>query len=155
MSGKVLAITLVVVSLIFAASMYYLQVYAFFEEAPADTEIRLVNLTTGKAEVILTEGFAGIDATSSPLRFRGCFATPMSLATLTETYEAYEGAVPLVGPGWFDCFDAVAIGQALEQGEALAFLGQKDVHDGVDRVIAVFPGGQAFVWHQLNEKYTE
>ena len=29
--------------------------------------------------------------------------------------------MPLTAPGWFDCFDADAIGEALDRGEALAF----------------------------------
>ena len=57
---------------------------------------------------------------------------------------------PLTAPGWFDCFDAVAIGEALEKGEAIAFLSQANIHPGVDRVVAVFPDGRAFAWHQLN-----
>ncbi len=35
--------------------------------------------------------------------------------------------MPLNAPGWFDCFDADAIGEALETGEALAFLGSRDI----------------------------
>ena len=46
----------------------------------------------------------------------------MTQAMLTETYKTYEGAVPLIAPSWFDCFDATAIGEALEKGEAIAFL---------------------------------
>ena len=50
----------------------------------------------------------------------------------------------------FDCFDAEAIGAALESGEAIAFLSAADVIWGVDRVIAVLPDGRAFAWHQIN-----
>ena len=35
---------------------------------------------------------------------------------LTETYKTYEGATPLIGPSWFDCFDADKIGMALDKG---------------------------------------
>ena len=69
---------------------------------------------------------------------------------LTETYKVYDAAQPLVAPGWFDCFDAVEIGTALERGEALAFLSQSSVATDIDRVVAVFPDGRAFAWHQLN-----
>ena len=44
-----------------------------------------------------------------------------------------------------------AIGAALESGEALAFLSEPEIHPGVDRVVAVFPDGRAFAWHQLND----
>ena len=83
------------------------------------------------------------------------FTTPMSQAMLPETYLPLADAVPLTGPKWFDCYDAVEIGEALETGEAIAFLSERNIHDGIDRVIAVFPDGRAFAWHQLNEKYQD
>ncbi|MCP5036935.1 MAG: hypothetical protein GY945_04960 [Rhodobacteraceae bacterium] len=79
----------------------------------------------------------------------------MSVALLNETYVARDNAVPPVAPRWFDCFDAVTIGHAQEQGDVIAFLGQKEIHQGVDRVIAVFPNDRVFSWHQLNERYAE
>ena len=74
---------------------------------------------------------------------------------LTETFVPYEEATPLTAPGWFDCFDAVQIGADIEQGNALAFLGERNIKDGVDRVVAIYPDGRGFAWHQLNEKYQE
>ena len=40
----------------------------------------------------------------------------------------------------------------MERGEALAFLSQHDIASGVDRVVAVYPDGRAFAWHQLNDE---
>jgi hypothetical protein len=77
----------------------------------------------------------------------------MSLATLTETYVIHAEPVPLVAPGWFSCFDAAAIGAALETGEAVAFLGETEVRPGVERIVAVFPDGRAFAWHQLTARF--
>ena len=74
---------------------------------------------------------------------------------LTESYVIFDGAVPLVAPGWFDCFDAETIGEALETGEAIAFMGEKNIEDGIDRIVAVFPDGRAYAWHQLNEKFAD
>ena len=155
MSGKILGVLIVVVALVFGGAMYYMQVYAFYEEVEYTTEMEMINLVTGQPEAIIADELQAIDATSSPLRFRGCFTTTMSQALLTETYETYENATPLIAPDWFDCFDAVAIGEALERGDAIAFLGQKSVHNGVDRVIAIFPDGRAFAWNQLNEELSE
>lgn len=155
MNGKALGIIIVIIALTFGALVYYTQLYAFYEELPASTEMHMTKLTSGTPEAIIIHSFTGIDATSSPLRFRSCFTTDISLAMLAETYQTYAGATPLTAPGWFDCFDALAIGAALEQGQAHAFLGQANIHEGVDRVIAVFPDGRAFAWHQLNEQYAE
>ena len=74
----------------------------------------------------------------------------MSQAMLTETYKVYEKPVPLIGPSWFGCFDANKIGEALEKGEAIAFLSQANIAPQIDRVVAVFPDGRAYAWHQLS-----
>ena len=154
--GKIMAGGTLVTALVAGVLMYWLQVYAFYDEvAFTPDEVMLTPLVTETPEPIPVDGFEGIDADSSPLRYRACFTVPMSLPMLTETYVMYDEAEPLIGPGWFDCFDAEAIGEALESGEALAFLGQKNIHYGVDRVVAVFGDGRAFAWHQLNEKYQE
>ncbi len=151
MSGKLVGLFLVLTSLIVGASIYWLQVYAFYDPVtfkPGE-EILLTPINGQKPEPIAVRDVTGIDATSSPLRFRACFTTPLTQAMLTETYVAYEGATPLVAPRWFDCFDATAIGEALEAGEAVAFLSQTAIQPDVDRVVAVFPDGRAFAWHQL------
>lgn len=160
-TGKILAGSIVIISLIGGAALYYLQVYAYYDEVqisddPAmqgTTQIKLTLLETDLPEPILIEDFQGIDADSSPLRFRACFTTPQSQAMLTETYVVMDDAIPLNGPGWFGCYNAQDIGAALEQGDAIAFLSERNIKDGIDRVIAVFPDGRAFAWHQLNEKF--
>lgn len=153
-NGKIVGGGIVLISAIAGAAIYWLQVHAFYEPARFEpgAEIRLTPIIGDTPEVILAENVQGIDAQSSPLRFRACFQTPLSQAMLTETYRVYEDAVPLVAPGWFDCFDAEKIGLALERGEAIAFLSERDIVPGVDRVVAVFADGKAFAWHQLNEK---
>lgn len=155
MSGRLVGAFIVGIALIAGVAIYWLQLYAFYDEVSAEDGIRMTNLVTGQPEIVIYDSFEGIDADSSPLRYRSCFTTTMSLAMLTETFEHYEEATPLTAPSWFDCFDAVAIGAALEQGEALAFVGERDIKDGVDRVVAIYPDGRGYAWHQLNEKYSE
>jgi hypothetical protein len=155
-SGKIIGSLIVAISLISGVAIYWLQLYAFYDPVNAEAEVmRMTNVVTGEAEEIIADDLEGIDANSSPLRFRACFTTSSSLAMLTETYVVHEEPTPLTAPGWFDCFDAVTIGHDLEQGQAVAFLGEKDIRDGVDRIIAVYPDGRAFAWHQLNDKYDE
>ena len=164
MNGKIIAGFLVISGLVAGIAMYWLQVYAFYEPVSFQpgNEIRLTPITSDVPEVIVADNVTGIDATSSPLRFRACFTTPLSQALLTETYVVYDGAEPLVAPGWFDCFDAARIGKALETGEAIAFLSEKNINSktdaagkvqlsGIDRVVAVMPDGHAYAWHQLND----
>lgn len=136
--------------------MYVLQVYAFYEEVAAEEiSLGLTLVATGEFEPISHSELSAIDSQSSPLRFRACFVTPHSQAMLTETYTVHPAPVPLTGPGWFDCYDAAEIGAALEQDQAIAYLSQAEIHDGVDRVIAIFDDGRGFAWHQLNEKFAK
>ena len=153
MSGKILGVFLVLTGLIAGVAMYYLQVYAFYDEVSdtPDSEIVLTGVASGTPEGILYEDFRAIDSDSSPIRFRACFTTPMSLAMLTETYELYEGAVPRNAPGWFECFDAAAIGAEIEAGTALVFTGTRNLEYGIDRVVAITEDGRGYVWHEVNE----
>ncbi|MFY0679423.1 MAG: histidine kinase [Thalassovita sp.] len=152
MIGKLIAGFIVVTAVVAGLAMYYLQVYAYYEEVPASgvEDVQLTSLTSGQPEGVLYDSFKAIDSESSPIRYRACFTTTMSQAMLSETYEAYEDAVPLTAPQWFDCFDAREVGAALESGRALAFMGQQNIQYGVDRVVAVMPDGRGFVWHQIN-----
>ncbi len=149
--GKVLGIMLVLSGLIAGGAMYYLQVYAFYEEVTAsEDDVALTSLFSGEPEPILFEDFAGIDSDSSPIRYRACFETPTSLALITETYVIVDNPEPLVAPGWFDCFDAEQIGADLEDGTAIAFMGTENIQYGIDRIVAVYPNGRAYAWNEIN-----
>jgi len=140
------------------AFMYWNLLYAGYAELTADEvgEIQLISVVSGLPEAILSENVKGIDTVkegvrlSGPVSFRACFTTPSSLAMLTDSYVIQENAVPLNAPSWFECFNAQDIGAALESGEAIPFVSQKNISFGVDRVVAVLPDGRGFVWHQLN-----
>jgi hypothetical protein len=152
MSGKIIGTVILVSALVAGAALYYLQVYGFYREvAAAAAEVELVSLTSDAPEPIAAEGISAIDADSSPIRYRACFTTPLSLASLTEAYVMAQATEPRNAPGWFDCFDAEAIGAEIEAGTALVFLGQKNVHYGVDRVVAITEDGRGYVWHELND----
>ena len=151
--GRLAVGFIVLTALIGGVALWYTAERAFYEPvvfAPG-AEIRLVPLSGDQPEPILVDNIQGTDAASSPIKFRACFTTPMSLAMLTETYRGYEAAEPRIAPSSFDCFDAEAIGEALESGEAVAFLSEPEIHKGVDRVVAVFSDGRAYAWHQPND----
>ena len=130
--------------------MYYLQVYGFYDVV-YEEDVALVSLTSEEPETIPFDNFQAIDAESSPIRYRACFTTPQSLAFLTESYVLVDDADPRNAPGWFECFDAAAIGAELEAGTALTFLGGKNVAFGVDRIVAITQDGRGYVWHELND----
>ena len=149
MSGKLVGLFIILASIAVGGGVYYAQVYGYYEEVALEA----VELTTfqGSVEPILFEDFEAIDADSSPIRYRACFKTPMSLALLTETYQPFEDAEPLNAPPWFDCFVADKIAKLLDNGNAIAFTGEANFEFGIDRVVAITEDGQGYVWHQVNE----
>lgn len=153
MSGKVIGIGLLVIGLIAGAALYYLQIYGFYTEVAATEggEVQLVSVVSGAPEPIGVSSFQAIDAESSPIRFRACFQSDMSLAALTESFELVDAPTPRNAPHWFDCFDAEALGAEIKAGKALTFLGQKNIHFGVDRIIAITDDGRGYIWHELND----
>lgn len=153
MNGKIVAIFFALTALAGGVGAYVLNVYAFYDRLPeGSVTIRLTNAATGEALPIGATDVQAIDATSSPLRFRACFTLTDAVP---EGVALHADPVPLTGPGWFDCYDAVEIGAALERGAATAYLGEAEVRPGVDRVVAILPGGRGFAWHQLNESLEE
>ncbi len=154
MNGRIVASGLILSAALAGLVMYYLQVYGFYEEVQeltGDHQIVLTDAAGQSAPLAITD-FKGIDADSSPLRFRACFTlSPQAVAQAP----AYAAPTPLNGPKWFQCYNARAIGADLESGAARAVLSQANIHPGVDRVIAVYPDGRAFAWHQLNASAEE
>ncbi|MFD1508893.1 DUF6446 family protein [Lacimonas salitolerans] len=150
--GKFLAGVIVISALAAGIGIYYLQIYAFYDEVQVSgtDDVQMTVLATGQPEPVLYEDFQAIDADSSPIRYRACFTTSMSVGMMTETYQSYPDAVPLEAPGWFDCFDAREIGAAIEAEQALTFMGTENITYGIDRVVAILPDGRGFVWHQIN-----
>lgn len=151
MMGKFLGVVILVSALLAGAALYYLQIYGFYEEVDAPADGLTLLTLGGEAELLPMENFEAIDADSSPIRYRACFTTPYSLALMTETFQMVEDMTPRNAPGWFDCFDAAAIGAQLDAGTALTFMAQKNVHFGVDRVVAITNDGRGYVWHELND----
>ncbi|MFC3182580.1 DUF6446 family protein [Cypionkella sinensis] len=159
MNGKYVAGFIVIVAALAGLAMY-LKLQEDTNYVPASfqkgAEIALTLIESGQPEPILVDQIEGITAEASPLGYRACFHTPLSQAMLTETYKIYDKPTPLIAPKWFDCFDADAIGEALEKGEAIAFLSEANVTHAkpsdpvIDRVVAVFPDGHAFAWHQIS-----
>lgn len=152
MTARVVLAGMLMLSIVAGLAMYYLQVYAFYEELSADQigPIEMTSFVSGAPEPILVEDLEAIDADSSPIRFRACFRTDASLGMLTETFMGYDQAEPLVAPDWFSCFDAEELGAALENGDAIGFLGHENIEYGIDRVVAVMVDGRGYVWHQIN-----
>lgn len=152
MNGKIVAGFIVVIAAISGIAIYYLQVYGYYYEVTPTPgrDVMLVRADTGEPEPIAYADYRAIDADSSPIRYRACFTTALGPDALDAFVELDSGE-PRVAPGWFDCFDAEAIGTAIEAGELRVFLSAKNIAYGVDRVVAIAPDGRGWAWHELND----
>ncbi|MDO5606734.1 MAG: DUF6446 family protein [Paracoccus sp. (in: a-proteobacteria)] len=153
-SGKIAASMLVLTTILAGLAVWYLQVYGFYDEVDEITGAGALRITDthGVEQPLAVGDFRAIDADSSPLRYRACFT--VAPAALTDA-AAYQTPTPLNGPNWFKCYSARGLTGDLESGAARAYLSQRDIAQGIDRVIAVYPDGRAFGWHQLNETAEE
>lgn len=149
-SGKVIAVSMVGFTAVFAAALYYSTVYGYYEPA-TDEKVELTSVVSELPEEIPVDEFQGIDATSSPIKYRACFTTPLSTPLLTETFQILDHAEPRIAPDWFPCFDAAQIGADLQNGTAIAYMGQQNIEYGIDRIVAIYDDGRGFVWHQIND----
>ncbi|MEM6481544.1 MAG: DUF6446 family protein [Pseudomonadota bacterium] len=149
--GKFLGLVIVLSAIIAGGALYYLQIYHFYEtvEPTGEGDVKLT-IAEGAPEPLAHTDFQAIDAASSPIRYRACFSTPVTSDALAALYAPYPRAEPRNAPGWFECFDADAIAEALKSGIARAYLGEGHLEYGIDRVVAITEAGQGFVWHQIN-----
>ncbi len=144
-NGKYVATGLVGFTLLFGLVFWWFQSHAFY------TEIQAGEYTVNIAgQVYPVTEWKGIDASSSPLKMRACFL-------ILEPIEALPAMAPepLLAPGWFRCFNAETIAENLASGYARAYLAERDNPHGFDRIVAVFPGGRAYMWRQLSTQIAE
>lgn len=130
---------------VFAVALWWFQTRAFYDRMEGAGSVLV------QGSELPVAAFEGIDAATSPLKLRACFriadgVAPDALAHLP----AAEDATPLVGPGWFDCFDAGALTEGLERGELRAVLAEANAPWGFDRIVAYAPDGRGWMWRQMN-----
>lgn len=148
-SGRWVAIAIVGLTALFGVALWYTQTRAYYDPLTL-TELSVAG-ADGQAITLALEDFSGIDADTSPLRFRACFRlVDAEVSTLIARAVPHPDATPLIAPAWFDCYDGAQIGADLENGTATALTGQVEIARGVDRVVAIYPDGRGFAWHQLN-----
>ena len=151
-AGRLVVIALLLAAALAGGALYYLQVYGYYEEVVPSPgrDVLLTPQSGAEPQPIRYTGFRGIDAESSPIRYRACFRTDETPADLGVEYIVVNAAEPRNAPRWFDCFDAEDIASGISAGKVQVFLGQKNVAYGVDRLVAITEDGRGFIWHDLN-----
>lgn len=153
MNGKWPAVALILAALGTGAGVWYAQEYAYYEPIePGSPAATVLLQTSGGPVTLTTHDFQGIDADSSPIRWRACFRLD---GPLPADPQPFVGAEPRGAPNWFDCFDYGQIDADIASGAAIAVLSQPEIRPDVDRVLAIYPDGRAYGWHQPNDKTPE
>lgn len=137
MKGRTFFIGFFIFLAIFAAGLFYSINFLHYDEAEhAEFEIAGLDVTN----------YREIDANTSPIKFRACFTLPEG----TVLYGDADQATPLVAPYWFDCFDAKALTEDLQNGEVNAVAFAQNEPYGITSYLIAYPDGQAFAWRQVN-----
>ncbi len=144
MNGRRLIVGFLIFLGLFAAGLIYTQFFAFYERQHG------VGALTIAGAVVPVADYDGIDASSSPLKLRGCFRIdPAAVAALTPAPKP----TPLTPPFWFRCFDAGRIEADLASGAARAYAIGPGQPPGFDTMIAVYPDGRGYLWRQLDAAF--
>ncbi len=144
-NGKYVVIGLVTFTVLFGLVFWWFQSHAFYQETRAD-----------EAEVVIAGTYYrvtewnSIDASTSPLKMRACFLIADPIKAMPAL-----APEPLVAPGWFRCFNAQVIAENLASDYAKAYVAERNDPRGFDRIVAVFPGGRAYMWRQPGVQITE
>ncbi len=146
MRGRTLILGFLVFLFVFAAALVWFQLFAYYERERGVEALQI------DGQAVPIADYDGIDATSSPLKLRGCFRIDhAAVAHLTPVADA----IPLTAPFWFRCFSAGSLTRDLAAGRAQAYRIAHDSPEGFDLMLAVYPDARGYIWRQLNEKYAE
>lgn len=144
MSGRLVAIALLLFTAAFAGALVWFQFFAYYERQQGVGALRI------DGAVVPVADYDGIDAATSPLKLRGCFKIdPASVAALAPAPDA----TPLTAPFWFRCFRADRLTDDLAAGAARAYRIGTDDPEGFDLMLALYPDGRGYIWRQLNDRY--
>lgn len=150
MTGRLAVVLLLAAAMLAGAAMFYLEQFHWYDVTEQGAGAIALTAPDGTTERIAVTELRLAEGDASPLKYRACFEAGESAAALAERFAPYPDPEPTVAPLTFPCFDADALAAALERGEARAFLGRANVTYGIDRVVAVGPGGAGHAWHQIN-----
>lgn len=149
MKGNTFIILLLGFTLFFGATLWYFQNYAYYER----NEINNMTVTLTKSESKVTvdlDNIESINSSTSPLKYRSCLKINNKALETLKDYLPYVNGTPLRAPNWFECFDVRVITNDLQSGKARAYLSERNIEYGIDRVLAIYPSGIAYAWHQIN-----
>ena len=149
MKGKTFIILLLSFTLLFGATLWYFQNYAYYERNEINN--MTVTLIKSRSKVMVElDKIESINSSTSPLKFRSCLKLNSQALEILNEYQPSANGPPLRAPNRFECFDVKNITNDLKSGKAKAYLSAANIEYGIDRVLAIYPSGTAYAWHQIN-----
>jgi hypothetical protein len=115
MNGKIIAITIIAITALFAAGLWYAQTQAYF--TPLEAAELVVTTASGDSMPLVHRDFSGIDSASSPLRFRGCFQLDAEALAVLAGAMTHPDPTPLIAPDWFLALTRAPSGRRLKMGQ--------------------------------------
>ena len=149
MKGNIFVILLLSFTLLFGATLWYFQNYAYYERNDVN-DMTITLMGTGSKINVELDEIKSINSSTSPLKFRSCLRINNQALETIENYLPYSEGIPLRAPNWFKCFNVKNITNDLQSGKAMAYLSEANIEYGIDRVLAIYPNGEAYAWHQIN-----
>tara|TARA_R110002096_G_C14653362_1_gene726648 strand:- start:806 stop:1681 length:876 start_codon:yes stop_codon:yes gene_type:complete len=116
-----------------------------------NSPLQSLNLTPimgGAPEEMSIIGKPNVAFSTDAKFYFACFYTSMKIDLLRETYQISDDALPTKPLSDMACYDQGQIAMDVASGAALSLVGERNIIDGIDRIIAVYPDGRAFAWHQ-------
>ena len=139
--------------LVAGVGMYWLQVYAFYEELSPEEAgpVTLVGAGRRGRGASPSRTSAPSTATPRPSATAPASRPPSRWTPSPRRFEPYADARRRsTRPAGSTASTPRRSAPRWSAGEARAFLAVQDVRYGIDRVVAVFPDGRGFAWHQIN-----
>ena len=104
MKGNIFVILLLSFTLLFGATLWYFQNYAYYERNDVN-DMTITLMGTGSKINVELDEIKSINSSTSPLKFRSCLKINSQALETIENYLPYSEGIPLRAPNWFKCFN--------------------------------------------------
>jgi hypothetical protein len=90
-----------------------------------------------------------ISAYSTDAKFyNSCFNVITTIDQLSSKYVKSNNPAPSKPLGNMACYNYDQLKEDIKSGVAYSFIGEENIINGIDRIIAVYSDGRAYAWHQ-------
>ena len=111
-------------------------------------EIKLTEKNNNQPTKILIDS-KPVSAFSTDAKFyNSCFNVASNMDQLLSTYVQSKNPMPSKPLGKMSCFNFDQLEQDIKTGVATSFIGEENIIDGIDRIVAIYSDGRALAWHQ-------